>query len=687
MKENTLQNNKKKPSFIGIDIGGTFTDAVLFTDGELKVMKTSTRPHDPASGVLELVRLLDKGDFILTHGSTLATNAVLERKGERTAFFTTSGFRDMLSIGRQDRKELYNLDQDVPKPLIPRDLCYGINERIDHMGDILTPINMEQVKEILVELMEKKVRSLSICLLFSYINPDHERDIQAVSGGLPLFVSISSDVLPQYREYERASTTTLNAYVSPILNRYIISLGSQLRGMGCIDFRIMESNGGILPAESASSLGVRTILSGPAGGVAGAFNVARNAGYSNIITLDMGGTSTDVSLCEGEIAETYESEIGGFPIALPAVDIITIGAGSGSIARIDPGGILKVGPESAGADPGPAAYGKGDLPTVTDAHLVLGTISPCDFLGGDFHVDRERSVEAISKLAEKLDITIEQCSAGIVRVAVSHMERALRVVSLERGRDPALFTLVPFGGAGPLHAPFMAEELGIKRILIPEYPGVLSAMGMLMCDFVMDFSRSVLQLADRISDMEYRDITGELYEKASAYLNTGNFSSVIFEHDYDLRYRGQSFEIKIPGMSVECPVEFGEFSLPDFPPFDPGNIVEKFHRQHKRRYGFQREEESVEIVNFRIKMTGIMEKPALESHPLCDESPDEAFIEEREITTLDGEKITIPTYSRSKLKPGNKIKSPALVVQYDTTILIPEPWNGRVDEFGNIVLE
>ncbi|MCD4785822.1 MAG: hydantoinase/oxoprolinase family protein [Candidatus Eremiobacteraeota bacterium] len=687
MKENLSENNKNRHSFIGIDIGGTFTDAVIFTDGELKVMKTSTRPHNPASGVLELVRMLETESFILTHGSTLATNAVLERKGERTAFLTTAGFKDMLSIGRQDRKELYNLDQEIPQPLIPRDLCYGINERIDHVGDILTPINTGQVREILVDLMEKKVRSLSVCLLFSYINPDHERDIKVVSEGLPLFVSLSSDVLPQYREFERASTTTLNAYVSPILNRYITSLGSQLREMGCVGFKIMESNGGILPAESASSLGVRTILSGPAGGVAGAFRVAENAGYSNIITLDMGGTSTDVSLCEGEIGETYEGDIDGFPIALPMVDIVTIGAGGGSIARVDPGGILKVGPESAGADPGPAAYGKGDLPTVTDAHLVLGTISPCDFLGGGFHVERDRAVEAVSKIAEKLDITTRQSAVGIVRIAISHMERALRVVSLERGRDPALFTLVPFGGAGPLHAPFMAEELGIKRILIPRYPGVLSAMGMLMCDFVMDFSKSVLQPADRINDVKYREITEELYERAKDYLNTGNFNRVIFEHDYDMRYGGQSFEIPIPGVSIECPMEFKEFSLPDLPAFNSGDIVEKFHKQHKRRYGFQREEEPVEIVNFRIKMTGIIDKPALKEKPLCDESPDEAFVEEREITTLDGEKIIVPTYSRDKLKPGNKIKSPAIVVQYDTTILIPKPWNGRVDGFENIILE
>ncbi len=682
-----LPEDDHVPSFIGIDIGGTFTDAVIFQEGSLRVLKTTTNHENPAEAVMDLIKKFRKRSFTLTHGSTLATNAVLERKGEPTAFFATAGFKDMLTIGRQVRPSLYDLEQDGKIPLIPEDLCYDVTERTDFMGDILTPLRKTQVKEYLEDLIEKKIRSLSVCLLFSYKNPDHERDIKIAAEGLPLFVSLSSEVLPQYREYERASTTTLNAYVSPILHRYISMLENRLDSAGCNCFRIMESNGGILPASEASSLGVRTLLSGPAGGVAGAFATGINSGFSNVITLDMGGTSTDVALCEGEIGETTEGEIDGFPIALPMVDIVTIGAGGGSIARVDEGGVLKVGPDSAGADPGPACYGKGEEPTVTDAHLVLGTLSAKDFLGGEFKVDRDRAVKAVSAIAEKLNLTPEQTAAGIIKIAISHMERAMRVVTLERGKDPAGFTLIPFGGAGPVHAPFLAENLGINRILVPKNPGVLSAMGMLLCDYRLDFSQSLLKLWDRISDKEYFDTMQVLYDRTVEHLNANRFRRVTFHHSFDVRYQGQSFEINVKGVSTECPGEEGKFFIPQIPPFRGDEMVEAFHNAHHQIYGFSRENEPVEIVNFRLKMTGETDKPLMEEKPLSDESPAEAFLEEREITSIEGESLKVPVFDREKLKPGNILTAPAIVVQYDTTVFIPRGWNARVDGFDNIILE
>ena len=682
-----LMEDDPIPSFIGIDIGGTFTDAVIFQEGNLRVLKTATNHENPAGAVMELIKTFRKRNFTLTHGSTLATNAVLERKGEPTAFFATSGFKDLLTIGRQVRPSLYDLEQEGRVPLIPEDLCYDVTERTDFMGDILTPLRKAQIKEYLEDLIEKKIRSLSVCLLFSYKNPDHERDIKIAAEGLPLFVSLSSEVLPQYREYERASTTSLNAYVSPILHRYISLLENRLDSLGCNGFRIMESNGGILPASEASSMGVRTLLSGPAGGVAGAFATGVNAGYPNVITLDMGGTSTDVALCEGEIGETTEGEIDGFPIALPMVDIVTIGAGGGSIARVDEGGVLKVGPDSAGADPGPACYGKGEEPTVTDAHLVLGTLSAKDFLGGEFKIDRDRAIKAVSGIAEKLNLTTEQAAAGIIKIAISHMERAMRVVTLERGKDPAGFTLIPFGGAGPVHAPFLAENLGINRILIPKHPGVLSAMGMLLCDYRLDFSQSLLKLWDRISEKEYFETMQTLYDKTVEHLDSNRFQRVTFHHSFDVRYQGQSFEITVKGESTECPGEDGKFSLPKIPPFRTDAIIEAFHNAHHQRYGFARESEPVEIVNFRLKMTGVTDKPIMEEKPLCSESPEEAFLEEREITTLEGETLNVPVYAREKLKPGNVLTAPAIVVQYDTTVFIPHSWNAGIDKFENIILE
>lgn len=685
----TVQPYHKDSAFIGIDIGGTFTDAVLFSNNGLKVMKILTNSENPAKGVLELIEKMGALNFSLTHGSTLATNAVLERKGEKTAFLASEGFAHTLLIGRQDRKELYNFDMDIPQPLVPIDLCYGVPERIDFQGDISKHINRDAVREVLEELTKKGVKSVSVCLLFSYKNPDHERDIKVLAQNLPLplFVSISSEVLPQFREYERASTTTINAYVSPILNRYIADLEENLKNMDCRSFKIMQSNGGMLPVDEISSLGVKTVLSGPAGGVAGAFYTAKAAGYPHIIALDMGGTSTDISLCEGEIKETGQGEIGGFPIGLPMVDIITIGAGGGSIAKVDAGGVLKTGPESAGSKPGPAAYGKGTQPTVTDAHLVLGTLHPDDFLGGDFTVDKDKAIESVKTLADKMGLTVEETALGIVKIAISHMEKAMRVVSIEKGRDPAQFTLIPFGGAGPIHALSLAENLDIKGILIPRNPGVLSALGMLLSDFRIDFSQTVLLPSQRIDHQVYQSFMGALYKKAGHYLNKGYFEKGELEHIFDLRYKGQSFEIGVKGEKTALISKTGHLYLPPINPIDVFDLMAKFHKEHERVFGYSRKDEPVEFVNFRLKLTGYSQKPQFIEKPEADQDCSEAYLTQRLIIDENGSKREIPVYSREKLKPGNRLPVPSIVRQYDTTVIIREPWHAYVDRYENIILE
>lgn len=688
--------NEESPAslYIGIDIGGTFTDAVFFIDQKIRTRKTLTDPENPASGVLKLVENYRGRKFTLTHGSTLATNAVLQRNGCKTAFLATEGFSDLLHLARQDRLQLYSFRQEKNRPLVPRDLCFEVPERVDFMGDILKPVDLETVREILLEISGKGVRSLAVCLLFSFKNPVHEQKILKSASGLLDFVCVSSDVLKEYREYERASTTVLNAYVSPILSNYIRDLDTELTRRGAVGFKIMESGGGIIPATEAGKLGVRTILSGPAGGVAGAFHIAKASGIEKIITLDMGGTSTDVSLCNGGITLTGEGEIDGFPIRTPMVDIVTIGAGGGSIARVDPGGVLKVGPESAGADPGPAAFGKSGKPTVTDAHLVLGTISVSDFLGGDFPVDRQLSIEAVNTIAQQLGVSLNRAAAGIIRVAVSHMEKAMRVVTLQRGHDPGEFTLVPFGGAGPLHAPYLAQYLGIEQILIPRYPGVLSALGMLLTDYRIDFTTSVLMEASKMNDLLHREILTELYRRAYSFLEKNYFESARFEISLDLRYRGQSFEIEVPVGSVTCPPDEMGFKLPHLLQVDFEKTAEKFHQLHNKKYGFSRKDELIEIVNYRVNLVG--ENPQVEfpEYKPAGVDPEKALTGYRELIFPDvsdrgpsSGKVQAPVYSRENLLPQNRIDPPAVISQYDSTILVPRGWHAVVDRYLNLILK
>jgi N-methylhydantoinase A len=656
---------------IGIDIGGTFTDFVIHSpaDGSLETFKLLSTPADPAEAVLQgLEKILTQHGTkhaTVIHGSTVATNALLERKGARTAFIATRGFKDILQIGRQNRPALYDLFADPPAPLVPPELRFELDERVDKDGNVLHALNEAQVDELVGQLHDANVESVAVCLLFSFLKPEHEQLIadKLRAAGFP--VSISSEIIPEYREYERASTTAVNAYVSPVLEKYLSHLEHDLDPQTRL--RVMQSNGGNISPREARANGVRCILSGPAGGVVGCEYVGRLASpLQGIIGFDMGGTSTDVSLIEGAPQVTTESIIGGCPIRIPVLDIHTIGAGGGSIAHVDPGGALRVGPESAGADPGPACYGKGRLPTVTDANVVLGRISPEYFLGGQMPLDKRRAAEALARLGDELNLTASQAALGAVQVANAHMERALRVISVERGHDPRDFTLLSFGGAGGLHAADLARGLGIPRVLVPPLASTLSAFGMLAADVVKDYTRTVMLPGDT-SHFALEELFAPWVDRGRREVEAEGVAvdHIRVERFIDMRYLGQSYELTIP---------FSE------------NIVIGFHELHKTTYGYARNEGLLELVNLRVRAVGRTDPPELRAQPLEGESAEAALLDTRLVQFEDGERST-PFYRAEALRPGNVITGPAVVVRADTTVLLGPPDYARVDGYGNLLIE
>jgi len=664
-------------SALGVDIGGTFTDFLLWEDGRLRVYKRPSTPHDPSEAVLSGLEETGWSPEEVAHGSTVATNAVLERKGARTALITTRGFRDMLAIGRQTRPRLYELEPQRLPPIIPDELRLEVDERLDYRGRVLRRLDRREVEEALDRLMGQGVESLAVCFLFSFLNPAHERRVRDAARRRGIPVSVSFEVLPEHREYERMSTTALNAYVAPVMSRYLTRLERGLQRRGVRHLRVMQSGGGSAGAEAAGALAVRTLLSGPAGGVVGAYELARSAGYPEVITFDMGGTSTDVCLCPGRIPTSTEASVGGCPMRVPVVDVHTVGAGGGSIARIDAGGALRVGPESAGADPGPACYGQGELPTVTDAHLVLGRLLPERFLGGRMPLSRERARRAIAtKIAAAFGGDVTAAAASIVRIAGVNMERALRVISVERGRDPRLFTLVAFGGAGPLHACELAEALAVPRVLVPPFPGVLSAFGMASADVARDYVRSFLEPVP--DDEEERHAQTERLKAAFMELEARGRREMAeegrdprrlrFRREVDLRYLGQSFELTVP---IERP--------------EAQRFLPRFHRLHRQRYGHAHPARQVELVAVRLRVTSPVSRPELAPLPRGRGRASEALISEREVWF--GQPLTTALYDRELLRAGHRLRGPALVVQMDATTAIPPGWRGVVDEVGNLLLE
>lgn len=562
---------------IGVDTGGTFTDFVEWDGKQVRTRKVRSTPEDPSAAILGA---LPSDAQELIHGSTVATNALLERKGARTAFIATEGFEDLLEIGRQNRRSLYDWLDAGRIPLVERELRFGAPERTCADGSVEKPLEAVAIDRLVARLKELEVESVAVCLLHSYARPDHERALGRALRQAGLFVSLSSEILPEYREYERASTTAVNAYVSPRMARYLDRLAAELPDTTRL--RVFQSNGGSMSAKQAGDEAVRTVLSGPAGGVQGAVEVARAAGYDRIISFDMGGTSTDVSLYEGRFEYASEAEMADCPVRVAMLDIHTVGAGGGSIAWFDPGGALRVGPESAGADPGPVCYGTGKRITVTDANLLLGRIDPNTFLDGAMSLDVDRAAMAMERMASRAGVQAQDLAEAILSAANSNMERAIRRISLERGKDPRDMALVAFGGAGPLHACALAERLEMRTVLAPRHAGVLSALGMLTAEFVRDHSANLL-------DQDAEAVFAKLESDARRELEAEGFCEARLERSIDLRYRGQSYEITVPWAERD-----------------------RFDQAHERLYGYRHAGRPQEAVTARVRAVGASDRPPVQ---------------------------------------------------------------------------
>jgi N-methylhydantoinase A len=682
----------------GVDTGGTFTDFVFAAGGGLRIFKLASTPDDPSRAIIEGLQRIAKetGSSLIevevVHGTTVGTNALLQRRGARVALVTTAGFEDVIEIGRQARPELYNLNAVKPAPLVPSELRFSARERVSASGEVLESLRDDEVRELAGKLRRLGCDSIAISLLFSFVRPQHEQKIAKALETLGVPLSVSHKILPEYREYERTSTVTVNAYLQPLMGRYLnrlreiaaeeterVPLSNQRTKIkvqrSALALRVMQSSGGSISAAAAAHEPVRTILSGPAGGVVGALRAAGTAGFENIITFDMGGTSTDVALCDRDgMRLTNEANVAGVPVAVPMMDIHTVGAGGGSIARVDEGGSLRVGPESAGADPGPACYGRSLLPTVTDAHAVLGHFPGAALLGGEFKLDEERSRKALNKLAAEMSaaagrrVSAIEAAHGVVDVVNTNMERALRHVSVERGNDPRGFALVPFGGAGGLHAVALARALRIPRILIPASPGALSAIGVLAADVVKDQSRTVMLEAVRGVELKLQRILDELEKQARGDLRREGFPENKQRHERSLavRYKGQSFELQIKQTR--------------------GNIAAAFHRAHRARYGYAQERNVVEIVSARLRSMGIVEK--LKTRRLR-RSTSKGFVKPRDFaeTFFGRRRIRVAVHRREEIPAGSHLRVPCIVTEYSGTTLIPAGCEAKIDVHGSLIVE
>ncbi|HKH76446.1 MAG TPA: hydantoinase/oxoprolinase family protein [Rubrobacteraceae bacterium] len=649
---------------LGVDVGGTFTDLVALGGGDILTAKVPSTPKDQSEGVMNSVQATEtKAEDVaaFAHGMTVATNALLERRGARTAMVTTEGFRDVLEISRQDRPSLYDLTQDRPPPLVPRDLRFTVRERMGPDGEV-EPLDEDSLEKVAAALKEAEVEAVAVCLLFAFMHPEHERRVgEVLREELPdVHVSLSSEVLPEFREYERSSTTAADAYLGPKLAAYLRNLDEEVEGAGMPAPLVMQSSGGVIELEVAARGAAACVLSGPAGGVVGAAYVAKASGYQNLLTFDMGGTSSDVAtILNGEALTTTEAAIAGVPIKLPMVDVHTVSAGGGSIAWVDAGGALRVGPHSAGADPGPAAYGiGGEDTTVTDANLFLGYLQDEATLGGEVTLSRERSEEALKRIGAELGMDPLDVALGVVQVANTEMVGALRVISVEKGLDPREFALVAFGGAGPLHACSLAEELGMQTVLVPRASGVLSALGLAVSDLRRDYVTPLLSDLDDIKTSRLEDAFEDMESTAADHLDSPEF-----HRRADLRYAGQSFELM---------VDAG----------DLGELAERFHATHERRYGYRMEEETVELVNLRLTATVPVEKPELR------EPEPEGDVETgRREANFDGEWREVPVLERDRMGAGSEVEGPAVVEFAESTCVVRPGWRGAVDEVGNLILE
>ncbi len=647
---------------IAIDTGGTFTDCVYFSEARQNVLKVPSTPAQPAQAVLGAVAQIARGKQVeVRHGTTVGTNALLERKGARVAFVTTAGFEDTIAIGRQARPKLYDWSFRKEPPLTPENLRFGVRERTAPDGSILRVADADELGRLRQAIQAERPASIAISLLFSFANPANECAVVSALRDLGVPISVSHEILPEFREYERASTVVINAYLAPVMQRYVESLNDGLAATGA-RLHVMQSSGGIVPAAIAAREPVRTILSGPAGGVIGALAVARTTGFQRILTFDMGGTSTDVALIDsdGALRTSTELQIMGMPVAVPMLDIHTVGAGGGSLASFDRGGALKVGPESAGADPGPICYGRGVQPTVTDANLLLGRLDPDGFLGGGMKLDEHATREQFEKAKGNL-ASVEVFAEGIIRVANSHMEKALRKISIEQGRDPRRCTLVSFGGAGPLHACDLARALEIPTVLVPTFPGALSAYGILVSDVVRDYSRTVmLQPHDPSLLKHFR----ALEEQGGREMRADGLNATALR-SLDMRYAGQGYELNVDWSD---------------------DFVEHFHELHSQRYGYCDRTRPVEIVNARVRMISATGGFEAEMHVPGDGDGREAIVKTKPVT-YGGRELPAKVYERSLLSPGDRFSGPAVVVEYSATTFLPPSTAGYVDQYANLVID
>ncbi|CAA9475629.1 MAG: N-methylhydantoinase A [uncultured Solirubrobacteraceae bacterium] len=655
------------PARVGVDVGGTFTDLAAISGGRLVTAKVPTTPDDQSAGVLDAIAAGAVGPVAaFAHGMTVATNALLERSGARTALVTTEGFRDVIEIGRQDRPALYDLERRRPSPLVPRELRFCVRERMGPEGAII-PLTDAVVEEMVAAVGDAEVEAVAVCLLFGFLHPDHEQRLgAALRAAHPrLHVSLSSEVLPEMREYERFATTVADAYLAPGLSAYLQSLAGRADRAGLPAPLVMQSSGGVTGLEAASRLASACVLSGPAGGVVGAAHVASAGGHRDVLSFDMGGTSTDVApIVGGRVQVRTDAEVAGVPIRHPTVDVHTVSAGGGSIARADEGGALRVGPQSAGAVPGPAGYGRGGVePTVTDANLVLGVLADGARLGGDLVLDRAAAERALARLGASLGLGALETALGVIRVANAEMAQALRVVSVERGLDPRTFALVAFGGAGAMHACALGDELGIRTVLVPEAGGVLSALGLALSDLRRDLVQPLLA---RLDADDPAAAHGAVIAAFEALESRGRalLDGPRLERHADLRYARQAFELTVDADG------------------DPGELPARFHAEHERRHGYAMPGEPVELVALRVTATVPVEKPALPGRP---PSGDPVVAHRR--LHADGDWQEVPVHDRARMGTGSTVDGPAVVELAGATCLVAPGWRGRVDAAGTLELE
>ena len=677
---------------VGVDSGGTFTDVCLFDDatGQVTVWKVASTPDDPSRGIAEGVAegtgKVDAAPASIGyfgHGTTVATNALIQHRGVRTGLITTEGFRDLLEIGRQKRPDLYDLQIDKPPVLVPRDLRLEVPERLRHDGSVEIPLDEAAFRDAVRQLRAAGVRAVAVCFLYGFIRTDHEEAARRIlAEEFPeAFACVSHQVAPEFREFERLSTTVVNAYLGPVMRDYIERLAERLSGLGMrATPHLTQSNGGVIGFEQAARLPVRTVLSGPSTGVVGAQAVGGLAGYPDLITFDMGGTSTDVALLQGGACRmASEAVVHGYPIKAPMLDIHTVGAGGGSIAFIDSGGLLKVGPRSAGADPGPVCYGNGNTePTVTDANVVLQTLNPTHLLGGRMAVRQDLAGAAIEQLAATLGMEKMATAQGIISVVTANMARAIRVISVQRGHDPRDYTLVAFGGAGPLHAARLAKELEIGRILVPRHPGILCAMGLLLTDLRADFATTRLQTLSTAALEDIADAFRVLAGQADAWFAEEGIEAPArrVTRTVDMRYAGQNYELAI--------------ALPDgaIGPAALEALAEGFATAHQRMYGFVAEDDPVQLVTFRVEAAGVVPKAAFVPQPDAGADASAAIKARREVWLPEaGGFVTCPVYDRDRLHAGNRIVGPAIVEQMDATTVVLPGMGAWVEPYMNLILE